>query len=93
MVKYERNRTLQNDLILGTETMKELGITMDFKNQDNNHWWDHLANDSILNHVQGANTLPVLKLNNSLAKEQISTQDANKRAIQILDAKYKKADL
>jgi hypothetical protein len=35
----------------------------------------------------------VLKLNNSLAKEPISTQDATKRAVWILDAKYNKADL
>jgi hypothetical protein len=32
-------------LILGTENMKELGIAIDFKSQDDNHWWDHLANE------------------------------------------------
>jgi hypothetical protein len=37
MFEYERNRKPQNDLILGVETMKELGIAMDFKSQDNNH--------------------------------------------------------
>jgi hypothetical protein len=35
----------------------------------------------------------MLKLNNSLAKELISTQDANKCTTQTLDAKYKKTDL
>jgi hypothetical protein len=35
----------------------------------------------------------MLKLNNNLAKEPMSTQDANKRATQTLDTKYKKADL
>ncbi len=33
--------------------MKELGITMDFKRQVDNHWWDHIAND-VINHLQGA---------------------------------------
>ncbi len=37
MVEYERNSKPQHDLILGTETMKELGIAMDFKSQYNNH--------------------------------------------------------
>ena len=92
MVEYKRNSKPQHDLILGTETMNELGITMDFKSQDDNHWWDHLANDGI-NHLQGANTLRMLKLNSSLAKEPISTQDANKSAMQTLDTKYKKTDL
>jgi hypothetical protein len=31
VVEYERNSKLQYDLILGTETMKELGIILDFK--------------------------------------------------------------
>ncbi len=35
----------------------------------------------------------MLKLNNSLAKESISTQDATKRAVRILNAKYNKTDL
>ena len=52
--------------------MKELGITIDFKSQVNNHWWDHNANDNI-NHLQGASTLRMQKQDNSLAKELIST--------------------
>ncbi len=40
-----------------------------------------------------ASTLYVQKLNDSLAKEPISTQDANKRATWMLDTKDKKADL
>jgi hypothetical protein len=42
---------------------------------------------------QGFSTLRVLKLNYSLAMEPHSTQDATKHLRQILDAKYKKADL
>jgi hypothetical protein len=37
MVEYERKSKLQHDIILGTETMKELGIPMGFKIQDDNH--------------------------------------------------------
>ncbi len=60
---------------------------MNFESQDDNLWWDHLANDSII-HLQGASTLRMLKLNNSLAKEPKSTQDAIKRATWILDANH-----
>ncbi len=31
MVEYKKGSKLQNDLIVGTETMKELGIFLDFK--------------------------------------------------------------
>jgi hypothetical protein len=37
--------------------------------------------------------LHALKLNNSLAMELKSTQDATKCATQILDAKYNKSDI
>jgi hypothetical protein len=37
--------------------------------------------------------LRAMKLNNSLVMEPHSTQDSTKHATQILDAKYKKADL
>ena len=45
-----------------------------------------------INLLQGASTLRVLKLNNSLAKEPLSTLDDNKRVTHILDTKYAKAD-
>ena len=45
-----------------------------------------------INHLQRHSILRSLKLNNSLAKEPISTKDATNRAIRILDAKYNKAD-
>ncbi len=46
-----------------------------------------------INYLQGSSTIPVLKLNHSLAMEPQSTQDTTKCVMQILDAKYKKADL
>jgi hypothetical protein len=52
-----------------------------------NHWCNHLANDNI-NHLQDASTLRLPKLDNSLAKEPISTHTL--RAIWTL---AQKADL
>jgi hypothetical protein len=46
-----------------------------------------------INYLQGSSTLCLQKLNHSLAMEPHSTQDTNKHATRILDAKYKKADL
>jgi hypothetical protein len=46
-----------------------------------------------INHLQGASMLRVPKLNNSLAMDSQSKQDMTKRAMRILDAKQKKADL
>ncbi len=70
--KYIKNSTPQYDLILGTETMKELGIVLYYKVKA-------IAVDEItlpmrnINHLQGQSILQALKLNNSLAKEPIST--------------------
>jgi hypothetical protein len=71
--------------------MKELCIVLDFKSKT-------VTIDEItlpmrnINLLQGSSTLRVLKLNNSLAKEPLSTLDATKRVTRILDAKYAKAD-
>ncbi len=72
--------------------MKEFGIVLDFKSTT-------ITIDEItlpmrnINLLQGSSTLRALKLNNSLAKEPLSTLDATKRVTRILDAKYAKADL
>ncbi len=91
VVEYKKDSKPWYDLILGTETMKELGILPDFK-----------ANFITINEatipmrnidsLQGASTLRALKLNHSLAREQRSTKDATKPVTWILDAKYNKAD-
>jgi hypothetical protein len=89
VVKYNKGSKPQYDLILGTETMKELDIVLDFKAII-------ITIDEIIlpmrniNNLQGASMLHGLKLNNSLAMEPQSTQDATKRAMRILDGKYKK---
>jgi hypothetical protein len=93
IVEYnENNNKPQYDLIPGTKTVKEFGIILDFKDK-------LIIVDEIelpmqnINYLQGSSNRRALKLNHSLAMEQHNTQDATKRVTQILDAKYKKADL
>jgi hypothetical protein len=92
IVEYNENNKPQYYLIIGTHTMKEFGIILDFKDE-------MITIDEVklpmqnINFLQGSSTLCALKLNHSLAMEAHSTQDATKRVKWILDAKYKKADL
>ncbi len=92
IIKYNKNYKPQFDLILGTKTMKEFGIILDFKDK-------MITVDEVklpmrnINYLQGSSTLRALKLNHSLAMEPPSTQNATKCVTQILDAKYIKADL
>jgi hypothetical protein len=92
VVEYDKDSKLQYDLILGTETMKELGIILNFRDK-------MITIDEIIlpmrniNNLQGSSILRALRHNHSLAMEPQSTQDATQRAMQILDAKYRKADL
>ncbi len=61
VVEYSENNKLQYDLFLGTETMKQLGIILDFKAKI-------ITVDEVIlqmqniNHLQGASTLWALKL-------------------------------
>ncbi len=85
------------DLILGSNTMKELGIVLDF-------WTKEITFDEISLPMRDINKLTTKAqiekswlLNNSFYKENTkepqSTLEATKCLIQILDAKYKKADI
>ena len=71
------------DLILGTRTMRDFGIILNFQK----------PMQSI--EEMPASRKKALKLTNSLAnsKEPKSTEEATERVVQILDANYKKADL
>jgi hypothetical protein len=72
--------------------MKKYGIILDFKDK-------MITVDEVklpmqnINYLQGSSTFRALMLNHSLAMELESTQDATKHVMQILDAKYQKADL
>ena len=92
IVEYSENNKPKYDLILGTVTIKEWGIILDFKAKMITVDVVKLPMQNI-NYLQGTSMLRVLKLNHSLAMEPHSTQDATKRVTQILDANYQKADL
>jgi hypothetical protein len=90
--EYNKDSKPQYDLIPGTETMKELGIILNFTEKI-------ITIDEIIlpmrniNNLQGSSILRALRHNHSLPMEPQSTQNATEGATQILDAKYKKADL
>jgi hypothetical protein len=92
IVEYDKINKPRYDIIFGVKTMKKYGIILDFKDK-------MITIDEVklpmrnINYLQGSSTLSALRLNHSLAMEPQSTQDATKRVMQILDAKYKKADL
>ncbi len=92
VVEYNKDNRPQDDLILGTETMKEFGIILNFRDK-------MITIDEIIlpmrniNNLQGSSILQALRHNHCLAMEPQSTQDATKHTTQILDAKYRKADL
>ncbi len=92
MVEYNKDNKPQYDLILGTVTMKDFGIILNFRDKK-------ITIDEIIlpmrniNNLQGSSILQALRHNHSLATELQSTEDATERATQILDAKYSKADL
>ncbi len=92
MVKHDKDNKPQYDLILGTGTMKEFGLILNFRDK-------MITIDEIIlpmrniNNLQGSSILQALRHNHSLAMEPQSTQDATKCVTWILDPKYIKADL
>ncbi len=81
------------DIIIGKQTMHNLGVKLDFKEKT-------IQIDKILlpmRNIANLQLIPsftrALWQNTSLAPEPISTQNATKCVVEILDAKYEKADL
>ncbi len=72
--------------------MKKYGIILDFKDKMITVDEVKLPTQNI-NYLQSSSTLRALKLNHSLAMEPQITQDITKLVTQILDSKYKKANL
>jgi hypothetical protein len=60
--------------------------------KDNQHWWSPLAHEEYQQSAD-ADISRVLKQNSCLAQEPASTRNTTKRVVEILDAKYDKADL
>ena len=76
-------------LILGCQTMKELGIVLDFQTKE-------ITIDEIILPMRDINSLTTSNLestwavNNSMVQ---GTHEATQRVVHILDAKYEKAHL
>ena len=79
------------DLIIGTETMTHLGIILDFKSK-------MITIDDVklpmrhINNLQKPQNRHQIYTNSQYLEPPV-TQGATKRAVEILDAKYEKADL
>jgi hypothetical protein len=94
IVKYARNGAPPlYDLILGKQTLHNLGVVLDFKEKT-------ITIDEILLPMRNINSLQLkpiisraLKSNTSFSQEPASTRGTTKRVVDILDAKYAKADL
>jgi hypothetical protein len=81
------------DLIIGKQTLHDIGTVLDFKEMT-------ITIDEILLPMRNINNLQlkpsisrVFKINSSFAQEPVSTRNTTKRVVEILDAKYDKADL
>ncbi len=81
------------DHIIGKQTMHDLGVKFDFQEKT-------ITIDKILLSMRNITNLQLkpritraLRENTCFAQEPISTRSATKRMVEILDAKYEKADL
>ena len=99
IVEYDKNHMNEPgfDLILGCNTMKELGIVLDFRTKEITLDEISLPMRDIKNLRTRTVTDKAWTVNNSIyqstSKEPQSTLEATKRLIEILDAKYEKANL
>ncbi len=81
------------NLIIGKQTLHDIGVVLDFKEKT-------ITIDDILLPVRNINNLQLkssilraFKLNPNYTQEPESTRNATKHIVEILDAKYNKADL
>ena len=94
VVEYDKKKMTKPvyDLILGCQTMKVLGIVLDFRTKE-------IRIDDIILPMRDINSLTTSKLkstwavNNSMVQEPYITHKVTQRVVHILDAKYEKADL
>ena len=81
------------DLIIGCNSMEKLGIVLDFKAKTSTIDEINLPMRNIERLTNESKVQRAWALSNALAHEPISTELATQRAVKILDANYKKADL
>jgi hypothetical protein len=82
-----------NDLIIGKQTMHNLGVKLDFQEKTITIDKILLPMRSIANLQLKPRITRALRENTCFAQEPISICSATKRMVKILDAKYEKADL
>jgi hypothetical protein len=94
IVEYARNGPpLLYDLILGEQKLHDLGVVLDSKEKTITIDEIFLPMRNINNLQQKPSITRALKHNTCLAQEPVSTRGATMRVVEILDAKYAKADL
>jgi hypothetical protein len=81
------------DLIIGKETMHDLGVVLDFKEKTIQIDEILLPMRDIANLQLKTSVSRALKHNTCFVQEPVSTCNATKRVVEILDAKYEKADI
>jgi hypothetical protein len=81
------------DLIIGKQTMHNLGVILDFQEKTITIDEIVLPMRNIANLQLIPRTTRALRENTCFAQEPISTRNATKRVVEILDAKYEKAEL
>jgi hypothetical protein len=81
------------DLIIGKQTMHDLGVKLDFQEKIISIDKILLPMRNIVNLQLKPRITRALRENTCFAQEPISTRSATKRMVNILDAKYEKADL
>jgi hypothetical protein len=81
------------DLIIGKQTMHDLGVKLDFQERTITIDKIILPMRNIANLQLKPRITRALRENTCFAQEPITTRSEIKRVVEILDAKYKKADL
>jgi hypothetical protein len=81
------------DLIIGKDTMHDLGVVLDFKESTIQIDEILLPMRDIANLQLKKSITQALRSNSNHAQEPVSTRSATKRVVEILDAKYAKADI
>ncbi len=81
------------NLIIGKQTLHDIGIVLDIKGKTITIDGILLPMRNIINLQLKSSISRALKLNSSFAQEPISTRNATKCVVEILDIKYDKADL
>jgi hypothetical protein len=94
IVEYSpRDQTPMYDLIIGKQTMHDLGVKLDFQEKTITIAKILLPMRNIANLQLKPRITRALRENTCFAQEPICTRSATRRMVKILDAKYEKADL